>query len=166
MAWVCWVYRVSGTRVLYFKLYSIVLLCVCACMHAQLLSYVQLFVTPMDCRPPGFSVHGILQAGILEWIVILFSRKSSWPRGQTWVSCIAGRLFTVWATKFFSPIPQEPVCLIGDNIAPTENAQSKTRPEWSSTIVPCPIVPCMAHDPWMSMRHIHSHIQIFITLKI
>ena len=53
----------------------------------------------MDCSPPGCSVHGILQARILEWVAIPFSRESSWPKDQTWVSCIAGRLFTVWATR-------------------------------------------------------------------
>ena len=46
---------------------------------------------PMDCSPPGFSVPGILQARILEWVAIPFSRGSSQPRDQTWVSCIAGR---------------------------------------------------------------------------
>ena len=46
---------------------------------------------PMDCSPPGSSVHGILQARILEWVAISFSRGSSQPRDRTWVSCIAGR---------------------------------------------------------------------------
>ena len=46
---------------------------------------------PMDCSPPGSSVHGILQARILEWVAISFSRESSWPREITHVSCIAGR---------------------------------------------------------------------------
>ena len=36
---------------------------------------------PMDCSPPGSSVHGILQARLLEWVAISFSRRSSWPRG-------------------------------------------------------------------------------------
>ena len=49
--------------------------------------------------PPGSSVNGILQARILEWVAISFSRGSSWSRNQTLVSCIAGRLFTNWATK-------------------------------------------------------------------
>ena len=40
---------------------------------------------PMDCSPPGFSVHGILQARILEWVVLSSSRRSSWPRGQTFI---------------------------------------------------------------------------------
>ena len=53
---------------------------------------------PTDCSPPGSLVYGILQARILEWIIITFSRGSSWPRDWTWVSCIAGRFFTIWAT--------------------------------------------------------------------
>ena len=44
---------------------------------------------PMDCSPPGSSVHGILQARILEWVAISYSRGSSWPRDWTWVSCIS-----------------------------------------------------------------------------
>ena len=54
---------------------------------------------PMDCSPPASSVHGILQASVLEWVVIPFSRGSSWPRDQTQVSSIAGRFFTIWATR-------------------------------------------------------------------
>ena len=53
----------------------------------------------MDCSPPGSSVHGILQARILEWVAISFSRGSSWPRDQTQVSFIAGRRFNLWATR-------------------------------------------------------------------
>ena len=47
----------------------------------------------MDCSPPGSSVHGILQARILEWVAIFFSRGSSRPRNWTWVSLVAGRKF-------------------------------------------------------------------------
>ena len=50
---------------------------------------------PMDCRPPGSSVHGISQASILEWVAISFSRGSSRPRDRTRVSCIAGRGFNL-----------------------------------------------------------------------
>ena len=46
---------------------------------------------PMDCSPPGSSVHGILQARILEWTAMPSSRGSSWPRGWTQVSHVAGR---------------------------------------------------------------------------
>ena len=47
----------------------------------------------MSCSPPGSSAHGILQARILEWVAIAFSRGSSRPRDGTWVSCTAGRFF-------------------------------------------------------------------------
>jgi len=52
---------------------------------------------PMDCSPPGSSVHGILQARILEWVAMPSSRGALQPRDQTQVSCvscIAGRFFT------------------------------------------------------------------------
>ena len=54
---------------------------------------------PMDCSLPGFFVHGIFQARVLEWVAISFSRGSSCPRDQTQASCIAGRCFTLWATR-------------------------------------------------------------------
>ena len=54
---------------------------------------------PMDCSSPGSSVHGILQATILEWGAISFSRRSSRSRDRTQVSCIAGRRFNLWPTK-------------------------------------------------------------------
>ena len=53
----------------------------------------------MDCSLPGSSVHGISQARLLEWVAIYFSRGSSQPRDRTWVSCVAGRFFTIWATR-------------------------------------------------------------------
>ena len=54
---------------------------------------------PMDCSLPGSSVHGIFQARVLEWVAISFSRGSSQPRDWTWVSHIAVRRFTIWATR-------------------------------------------------------------------
>ena len=54
---------------------------------------------PMDCSLPGSSVHGILQARILEWVAVPFSRGSSQSRNRTQVSCIAGGFFTNWATR-------------------------------------------------------------------
>ena len=54
---------------------------------------------PMDCSPPGSSVHGILQAGILEWVAFPFSRGSSQRRDRTQVSHTAGGFFTSWATR-------------------------------------------------------------------
>ena len=70
-------------------------LCVCA---QSLQSYLTVCV-PMDCSPPGSSVHGILQARILEWVAVPSSRGSSQPRGRTQVSLIAGGFFTSWATR-------------------------------------------------------------------
>ena len=63
------------------------------------------FCDPMDCRPPGSSVHGILQARIMQWEAIPFSRGSSWPRDWSWVSHTTGRFFTIWASRE-SPHPQ------------------------------------------------------------
>ena len=54
---------------------------------------------PMNCSLPGFSVHGVFQARVLEWVAISFSRGSSWPRGRTQLSCIAGRHFTLWTYR-------------------------------------------------------------------
>ena len=71
--------------------------CVCVCVWVAQ-SHPTLWDS-MECSLPGSSVHGILQARILEWVAIPFSRGSSWPRGWTWDSCIAGRFFTIWATR-------------------------------------------------------------------
>ena len=67
--------------------------CVCACPAASLQSAA--LCTSIDCSPPGSTVHRIVQARILEWVAITFSRRSSQPRDRTWDSCIAGRFFTI-----------------------------------------------------------------------
>ena len=53
----------------------------------------------MDCHLPGSSLHGICQAGILEWVAISFSRGSSWPRDQTRVSGIGRQFLYHWASR-------------------------------------------------------------------
>ena len=58
-----------------------------------------LFFVVMDCSPPGFPVHGISQARILEWVVISFSRTSFWPRNQTHISCTGRWIHYQWATR-------------------------------------------------------------------
>ena len=71
----------------------------CVCMSAQ--SSLTL-CDPMDCSPPGSSVHGILQSRILEWVAISFSGGSFQYRDQTvslWSSALAARFFTSWATR-------------------------------------------------------------------
>ena len=66
---------------------------------AYSLSCVWLFVTSWTVAHQAPLSIGILQARILEWVTMPSSRGSSQPRGQTQVSHIAGRFFTVWATK-------------------------------------------------------------------
>ena len=69
---------------------------VCVCLVAQ--CCLTLY-DPINYSLPDSSVPGILQARILEWVAISFSRGSSQPRDWTQVSCIAGRFFTIWATR-------------------------------------------------------------------
>ena len=67
------------------------------CVRAKSLQFVRLFADPLDCSPPGSSVHGILQARILEWDSMPSSRGSSQPRDQTpisYASCIGRQFFT------------------------------------------------------------------------
>ena len=92
-------------------------LCVCS----------QSCLTPcdsMDCSPPGSSVHGILQARILEWVALSFSRGSSWPRDRTHVSCVS------WiASKFFTTKPSgKPLALLTScSRSPTAGLQNRAR---------------------------------------
>ena len=66
--------------------------------RALSLSHIWLFATPWIVAQKAPLSIGILQARVLGWVAIPFSRESSWSRNQTGVSCIAGRLFTIWAT--------------------------------------------------------------------
>ena len=59
---------------------------------------------PMDCSPPGSSLHGILQARVLESVAISFSRGSSRPRDRTQVSHIPGRRFNLWALRILGSL--------------------------------------------------------------
>ena len=68
---------------------------VCLLSH---FSHVRLCI-PMDCSPPGSSVHGTLQARTLEWVIMPFSRESSWPRNRThvsYISCIGRWVLYLW----------------------------------------------------------------------
>ena len=78
---------------------------------------------PVQCGPPGSSVHGILQARILEWVVFPFSRGFSWPRNQTQVSSIAGRLFTIWATRETGLLPP---CSKAHHLLPVSQEEPST----------------------------------------
>ena len=58
---------------------------------------------PILCNPMDYTVHGILQARILEWVAFPFFKVSSQPRDQIQVSCIADGVFTSWATREAHP---------------------------------------------------------------
>ena len=79
------------------------------CIHTHMYIYIHIHICgvdglvtkscltlwdPVDCSPPGSSLHWIFQARILEWVAIPYSRGSSWPRDWTCVSCLAGGFFT------------------------------------------------------------------------
>ena len=68
----------------------------CVCVSHSVVSDS---VTPMDCSPPGSSVHGILQARILQWVAMPSSRGSSWPRDQTHVSCTGRQILHYCTTS-------------------------------------------------------------------
>ena len=76
---------------------------------------------------PGSSIHGILQARILEWVAISFSRVSSPSGDQTQTSCIVGRFFTIWATG--KPLQSSGVC---SNLCPLS--------WWCHLILCCPLL--------------------------
>ena len=94
------------------------------CVPAQSLQCCLPLGNAMDCSPSGFSVHGISQARILEWVAIFFSRGSSQCRDRTHascVSCIAGRFFTTespgkpHSSLYFHPFspPEGPASALG-----------------------------------------------------
>ena len=70
------------------------------CNQSQLCNVKVIQSGPTLCNPIDYTVHGMLQARILEWVAVPFSKGSSQPRNQTMVSCIAGGLFTNWASFF------------------------------------------------------------------
>ena len=95
-----WRLDLYGERTLPIFLYHL------APYHHQWFSHQVVFDScdSMDSSLPGSTVCGILQARILEWVAISFSRGSSWPRDQTQVSCIAGRLFIDWDTRKYKAL--------------------------------------------------------------
>ena len=89
------VWNISGSQLPVMQLQVFL-----ACAICLKVSVAQSCLTLCDSmEQPGSSVPGIPQAGTLEWVAMSFSRGSSQPRDQTWVSCIAGRIFTIWACR-------------------------------------------------------------------
>ena len=73
--------------------------CVCVCVCVLVTQLCPTVCNSMDWTLQGFSVLEILQARMLGWGAIPFSRGSSWPRDCTQASCMAGRFLTVWDTR-------------------------------------------------------------------
>ena len=121
---------------------------------------------PIDSSPPGSSVHGIPQARILEGIAIPFSRGSSQPRNQTWVSCIAGRFCTIWATRKTQKILEWVAMLSswGSSRARDWTCVSYIYLHWQAGSLPLapPGKPqsCMK---WKSKCHLLSRVQLLAT---
>ena len=70
------------------------------CVCVWVIQSCPTFCDPMDYSMPGSSVHGILQARILEWVALPFSRGSSWPRDWSQVSHTGDRFFTIWVKSY------------------------------------------------------------------
>ena len=110
---------------------------------------------PTLCDPMNYTVHGILQAEILEWVTIPFSRGSSQPRDQTHISCTAGGFFTRWATRevrwrlTFKPLCQKNEELNSNHVQETLDLSLHFLVHVLFLLIPLewahPVCPCM---PW------------------
>ena len=85
---------------------------------------------PLDCSPPGFSVHGIFQARILDWVALSYSRGSFWPRDQTCVSCVSriGRLILYHSATCELPLcARDKMKTLGEQEATTHGSPVEDR---------------------------------------
>ena len=99
------------------------------CLAAQLCPAL---CDPVDCSPPGSSVHGILQARILEWVTTLSSRGSSQPRDWTQVSGITGRFFSIWATSVACCCCCEVTSVVSNSVRPHRQQPTRLSHPWDS----------------------------------
>ena len=119
----------------------------CCCSVAQ--SYLTL-CDPLDCSPQGPSVHGILQARILEWVAIFSSRGSSQARNQAQVSCIGRRILYCWATSEGDDAPfsflilpvKQPSSLSSLQFITLINSDKHRSVQLSCSVVPDSLQPC------------------------
>ena len=114
----------------------------------------------MDCSRPGYSVHGVFQARVLEWVAISFSRRSYWPQDRTPVSCIAGKFFTAWATKEAPKTSASITNLYSPRLAWAEKGLwGKHRgdgcPDLLGAWVPTSSLPCMDRRAWEVLHGLH-----------
>ena len=102
----------------------------------------------MDYSLPSSSIHVIFQARILKWVTIPFSKGSSWPMDQTWISHITGRFFTIWATPLLSFI----FCSVAQSYIPGFPVHhqfpefTQTYSHWVSDAIQ-PFHPLSSHSP-------------------
>ena len=123
---------------------------------------------PMDCSPPGSSLHGILQARILEWVAISFSRGSSRPRDQTQVSRIPGRRFNLWATREAHGIMLKGFKSFSQKIVLFHNADNSTLGKDGFNRVTS-ITNCQGEDltrKWRFQMYIHSKVTLSFVFKL
>ena len=101
------------------------------------------FCDPMEYSLPGSSLHGILQARVLEWGAISLSRGSSRPRDRTQVSRIPGRGFNLWATREGQSIHsvQFSRSVVSDSLQPHESQHTR--------------LPCPSPTPGVHQTHVH-----------
>ena len=85
---------------------------------------------PMDCSLPSSCGHRVLWVKILKWVTMSFSRGISWSRDRTWVSCIASRFLTIWATAEVNKYKFTPLEENRRNIFCYMNGENECRIEW------------------------------------
>ena len=103
-------------------------------------------MTPWTVAQPGSPILGILQARILEWVAIPFSRVSSWPRDRTQASCTVDGFFTIWTTHMGSPIDYK----VGYKVSlPSRRWKGPHFPEGYGlrNLPPCDALPDPSHLP-------------------
>ena len=135
-------------------------LLLCCCLIAQ--SCLTL-CNPKDCSPPGPSVHGIFQARTLEWVAILFSRGSSQPRDQTWVSCIDR--WATWEALYLGLSFNEAQLLSSEKSKENKKERSTELSALAhgDSTLPCPLGACrMSSKHWLLFSTVVTH---FISLS-
>ena len=112
---------------------------------------------PTLCNPMDYTVHGILQARILEWVAFPVSRGSSQPRDRTQVSHIAGGFFTRWATREAQGSPgnlmekHNPRC----HPRPNQNLLFNKMLRWLTCTFKCKMYSCKMMTCWLTTVSTH-----------
>ena len=127
--------------------------CVGVCVCVLVVQSCPILCNPMNWSLLGSSVHAISQARIVEWFAISFSRESSRPRDQTWVSCIAGRFFTIWATReSLAAIWEGPILYPPFSYEETELSENKqVAQKWRTKSAFRAIINCYWAQKWATI---------------